>query len=139
MHVIDAQPALRTATRNGADIAVQSTHKTLAGLTQAAMLHASGPLVCRTRIAAALRTLQASLIDASYCTAAESCSAGVLNKASGQNRHVPGSQHLLSGQHDGCRKHLYLSQHAHSTLDAPQCTFCHGYVTARARDSDSQR
>ncbi len=56
-----SQPALRTATRDGADIAVQSTHKTLGGLTQAAMLHASGPLVSPTRIAAALRSLQVRL------------------------------------------------------------------------------
>ena len=52
------QPALQTASRSGADIVVQSTHKSLAGLTQAAMLHAAGPLVSTPRIAAALRLLQ---------------------------------------------------------------------------------
>jgi len=65
------QPALRTTTRDGADIAVQSTHKTLGGLTQAAMLHATGPLVSPTRVAAALRTLQARLVIMPRCAALE--------------------------------------------------------------------
>ena len=43
-----------------ADIVVQSSHKTLSALTQAAMLHVRGPLVDRDRISRALQLLQVS-------------------------------------------------------------------------------
>ena len=47
-----------SAMQQGADVAVQSTHKTLGALGQASMLHCQGPLVCRQRLAQSLRTLQ---------------------------------------------------------------------------------
>ncbi|KAJ7571404.1 hypothetical protein O6H91_01G163700 [Diphasiastrum complanatum] len=49
-----------TALQQGADIAVQSTHKVLCSLTQSAMLHVKGERVCRDRISQSLRSLQSS-------------------------------------------------------------------------------
>ena len=55
-------PALpRSALQSGADVAVQSTHKQLSAMTQAAMLHlARGGRVCHQRLARALQVLQSS-------------------------------------------------------------------------------
>ncbi|KAL3533240.1 hypothetical protein ACH5RR_006761 [Cinchona calisaya] len=44
----------------GADLAIQSTHKVLCSLTQSSMLHMSGDLVDRDRICRCLQTLQSS-------------------------------------------------------------------------------
>jgi arginine decarboxylase len=44
----------------GADLVVQSTHKTLSALTQASMLHRQGRLVNGTRVSSALQMLQSS-------------------------------------------------------------------------------
>ncbi len=44
----------------GADLSVQSIHKTLAALTQAAMLHVQGERIDRQRLASALRLLQST-------------------------------------------------------------------------------
>ncbi|EFJ51454.1 hypothetical protein VOLCADRAFT_87775 [Volvox carteri f. nagariensis] len=44
----------------GADLVIQSTHKVLGAMTQAAMLHGAGPRVCPTRVSRALQTLQSS-------------------------------------------------------------------------------
>jgi arginine decarboxylase len=44
----------------GADLVVQSTHKLLGALTQSAMLHVSGDLICRSRVSQALRLLQST-------------------------------------------------------------------------------
>lgn len=52
------QPALGAPGAEGADIAVQSTHKMLPALTQASMLHVRGPRVSRDRVSKALHTLQ---------------------------------------------------------------------------------
>ncbi|KAK1259552.1 hypothetical protein QJS04_geneDACA020756 [Acorus gramineus] len=49
-----------TALEQGADIAVQSTHKVLCSLTQSSMLHMNGDLVDRERICRCLQTLQSS-------------------------------------------------------------------------------
>ncbi|XP_028071280.1 uncharacterized protein LOC114273686 isoform X1 [Camellia sinensis] len=48
------------ALRQGADLAVQSTHKVLCSLTQSSMLHMSGNIVDRERICRCLQTLQSS-------------------------------------------------------------------------------
>jgi len=48
------------AMQQGADIAIQSTHKVLGSMTQSSMLHAQGDRVCRAQLSAALRTLQSS-------------------------------------------------------------------------------
>lgn len=54
-------PALPpSALAAGADVAVQSTHKQLGALTQAAMLHVRGRRVQRERLARALQMLQSS-------------------------------------------------------------------------------
>lgn len=45
---------------SGADIVIQSTHKTLGAMTQAALLHVKGHRVDRERIASCLRMLQTS-------------------------------------------------------------------------------
>jgi arginine/lysine/ornithine decarboxylase len=50
----------RTALEQGADVAVQSTHKVLSSLTQSAMLHAQGSRVDRERLAQCLQMLQSS-------------------------------------------------------------------------------
>ena len=50
------QPALK----QGADIAVQSTHKVLGSLTQSAMLHSQGSIVERERLSQSLQMLQSS-------------------------------------------------------------------------------
>ncbi len=47
-----------SAMQQGAHLAVQSTHKTLSAMTQAAMLHVKGDLVDRTRVARTLQILQ---------------------------------------------------------------------------------
>ncbi len=44
----------------GADLSVQSTHKVLAALSQAAMLHVQGPLISRQRLQQALELLQST-------------------------------------------------------------------------------
>lgn len=44
----------------GADLVVQSTHKTLSALTQAAMLHVRGRRIDRTRLSASLRLVQST-------------------------------------------------------------------------------
>lgn len=49
-----------TALEQGADVAVQSTHKVLGSLTQSAMLHTQGTLVDYDRIAQCLQMLQSS-------------------------------------------------------------------------------
>ena len=44
----------------GADLTVQSTHKTLSAMTQASMLHLQGNRVCRQRISRALQLVQST-------------------------------------------------------------------------------
>ncbi|MEM8675194.1 MAG: aminotransferase class I/II-fold pyridoxal phosphate-dependent enzyme [Cyanobacteria bacterium P01_G01_bin.67] len=44
----------------GADLTVQSTHKTLSAMTQASMLHTQGDLVCSQRISRALQLVQST-------------------------------------------------------------------------------
>ena len=50
----------RNALQCGADISVQSTHKVLGAMTQAAMLHVQGPRVSHKRVSSALQVLQSS-------------------------------------------------------------------------------
>lgn len=47
-----------SAMQQGADIAVQSTHKTLSALGQASMLHCQGDLISPERLSQSLRLLQ---------------------------------------------------------------------------------
>ena len=54
--------SVQTALGAGADVVVQSSHKTLSALTQAAMLHVRGAAVDRSRISRALQMLQVSTI-----------------------------------------------------------------------------
>lgn len=49
-----------SALQQGADLAVQSTHKVLCSLTQSSMLHMSGNLVDREKICRCLQTLQST-------------------------------------------------------------------------------
>lgn len=49
-----------SALQQGADLAVQSTHKVLCSLTQSSMLHMSGDIVDRERICRCLQTLQST-------------------------------------------------------------------------------
>ncbi|ONK72834.1 uncharacterized protein A4U43_C04F23710 [Asparagus officinalis] len=49
-----------TALEQGADLAVQSTHKVLSSLTQSSMLHSSGSLVDKERVSKCLQMLQSS-------------------------------------------------------------------------------
>ncbi|KAL8161541.1 hypothetical protein V2J09_013030 [Rumex salicifolius] len=49
-----------SALNQGADLAIQSTHKVLCSLTQSSMLHSSGRLVDRERISRCLQTLQST-------------------------------------------------------------------------------
>jgi arginine/lysine/ornithine decarboxylase len=49
-----------SALQCGADLAVQSTHKQLSAMTQAAMLHVRGQRVARERLARSLQVLQSS-------------------------------------------------------------------------------
>nr|WP_236588288.1 aminotransferase class I/II-fold pyridoxal phosphate-dependent enzyme [Tumebacillus amylolyticus] len=49
-----------TAMESGADMAVQSTHKTLGALTQASMLHVRGPQVDRARLRKRLQLVQST-------------------------------------------------------------------------------
>ena len=51
---------VQSALGQGADIAIQSTHKVLGSMGQSSMLHAQGALVDRSRISRALQTLQVS-------------------------------------------------------------------------------
>ncbi len=51
-----------SAMQQGADIAVQSTHKTLSALGQASMLHCQGDLVSPQRLSQTLRLLQVGLV-----------------------------------------------------------------------------
>ncbi|KAJ6827715.1 uncharacterized protein M6B38_366575 [Iris pallida] len=49
-----------SALEQGADLAVQSTHKVLSSLTQSSMLHSSGNLIDRERVSRCLQVLQSS-------------------------------------------------------------------------------
>lgn len=49
-----------TALEQGADLAVQSTHKVLSSLTQSSMLHSSGDLIDKDRVSKCLQMLQSS-------------------------------------------------------------------------------
>lgn len=49
-----------SAMQQGADVAIQSTHKMLSSLTQTAMLHVQGPRVDHSVVSRALQTLQVS-------------------------------------------------------------------------------
>uniref|UniRef100_A0A803MEV8 Arginine decarboxylase n=1 Tax=Chenopodium quinoa TaxID=63459 RepID=A0A803MEV8_CHEQI len=49
-----------SALQQGADLAVQSTHKVLCSLTQSSMLHLSGKLVDREKLCRCLQTLQST-------------------------------------------------------------------------------
>lgn len=49
-----------SALQQGADVAVQSTHKVLCSLTQSSMLHLSGKLVDREKLCRCLQTLQST-------------------------------------------------------------------------------
>lgn len=49
-----------SALQQGADLAVQSTHKVLCSLTQSSMLHMSGNLIDREKICQCLQTLQST-------------------------------------------------------------------------------
>ncbi|KAJ4841131.1 hypothetical protein Tsubulata_007650 [Turnera subulata] len=49
-----------SALQQGADLAIQSTHKVLSSLTQSSMLHMSGDIVDRERINRCLQTLQST-------------------------------------------------------------------------------
>ena len=54
-------PALPTAALTaGADIVIQSTHKTLSALTQASMLHMKGDRICADRLAKSLQLVQST-------------------------------------------------------------------------------
>jgi arginine/lysine/ornithine decarboxylase len=53
-------PGLPSALQAGADLVIQSAHKTLPALTQGAWLHVRGPLVDRSRLRACLRMVQSS-------------------------------------------------------------------------------
>lgn len=50
----------RTALEQGADLAVQSTHKVLSSLTQSSMLHSLGNLVDKEKVSKCLQILQSS-------------------------------------------------------------------------------
>lgn len=50
----------QSALAAGADLAVQSTHKMLGALTQAAMLHVQGPLIDRPRLSQTLQLVQST-------------------------------------------------------------------------------
>ena len=52
----------QSAMQQGADISVQSTHKTLTSMGQSSMLHCQGNLVDRTQLGVVLRMLQVSLV-----------------------------------------------------------------------------
>ena len=61
----ESQPERATsqsALSQGADLAVQSTHKVLGSMGQSSMLHTQGTLVDRPRISRALQTLQVSCL-----------------------------------------------------------------------------
>lgn len=68
-----------SALQQGADLAVQSTHKVLCSLTQSSMLHMSGNIVDRERICRCLQTLQSTSpsylllasLDAARCQLSE--------------------------------------------------------------------
>ncbi len=49
-----------SAMESGADLAVQSTHKIIGGMTQASMLHAKGPRIDMTALAAVLKLVQST-------------------------------------------------------------------------------
>ena len=53
---------LQSALSQGADLAVQSTHKVLGSMGQSSMLHTQGTLVDRPRVSRALQTLQVSIL-----------------------------------------------------------------------------
>ena len=55
---VSSCPTVQTALAAGAEIVVQSSHKTLSALTQAAMLHVRSPAMDRDRISRALQMLQ---------------------------------------------------------------------------------
>lgn len=59
-HLGFLDPAVKSAVACGADVVIQSFHKTLPSLTQTAAAHVSGPLVSPDRFAAALSVFETS-------------------------------------------------------------------------------
>ena len=57
-HLVFHERLPRSAVQAGADLVVQSSHKLVSGMSQAAMLHANGERVDRARLEAVLRLLQ---------------------------------------------------------------------------------
>lgn len=51
---------MQSSLSSGADCVIQSSHKTLSALTQAAMLHVQGERIDAARISQALQLLQVS-------------------------------------------------------------------------------
>ncbi|KAK9841621.1 hypothetical protein WJX74_008865 [Apatococcus lobatus] len=122
----------QAALAQGADVVIQSTHKTLSALTQSSMLHVQGSLVQRSRISSALEILQSSSpsyllmasLDAARATAA---APGAFDEALAASHHlhshlpnIPGLQ-ILSPHH--------LHQPAGVGVDPLR-------VTVRVRDLD---
>lgn len=104
-------PALPpSALQQGADMAVQSTHKQLSALTQAGMLHVRGGRVARERVSRALQVLQSSspsyLLMSSLDAAREQASTPAAHEealaaaayARQQLERLPGVQLLSAGQ-----------------------------------------
>lgn len=61
-------PALpASAMQQGADLAIQSTHKVLTGMTQAAMLHVQGNRIDPVRVSRSLQMLQVRCLDVPIC------------------------------------------------------------------------
>ena len=107
----------------GADLTVQSTHKTLSAMTQASMLHMQGNKVCRQRISKALALIQstspsylllASLDAARQQMATEgkqlmSKTMAIANEARNKIAEIPNLSVLNPTQQPGC-KYLDLTR-----------------------------
>ena len=93
-----------TAMEQGADIAVQSTHKTLGSLTQTSMLHVQGPRVDRVRLRKRLHLVQST--SPSYLFLASLDAARHLMETEGRARLEQALQAAAAG-----KKRLQASPH----------------------------
>lgn len=135
-----APPALpNPALRCGADLVMQSTHKVLGAMTQAAMLHAQGALVSPSRISRALQTLQSS--SPSYVLMASLDAARAQAMATGTYNAPMQAAQVIRQAVARCR-HLQLLDQLHSPYQPLHHNYQHqhhlqGRTAHTATDADS--
>ncbi|GLC76405.1 hypothetical protein PLESTF_001777200 [Pleodorina starrii] len=110
-------PPPPSALRCGADLVMQSSHKVLGAMTQAAMLHASGPRVSPSRLTRALQALQSS--SPSYLLLASLDAARAQVAAGGAFREpCAAAQAIRAAVASGCQRVRLLDERTAGSKDS---------------------